>query len=238
MSAIYTSVENVRFPSHGACGPNLLAAATCSTPKTCSVCAATEGETLVAYFTEYGLDAKLLDKSGEYGLPVACYQDESKTTIATVTIEDYKTIASDKTHEALDGYEWKILSIKMHFDDENAWYYGFKGFNYLWCGKYVCEPADDDEDTGLLFGNGIVQSFVWNGVEYTDGLLRIEESITEWLKDETGANYIDVFATVSVRVPVGYDGFVFGLETTGWEWADGTYLHEVITDNTLLFCLD
>ena len=58
------------------------------------------------------------------------------------------------------------------------------------------------------------------------------------MQDEEGKYYIDLLVTVSVRVPVGYDGFVFGLEDHTWDWPAGKYLHEVVTDNTLLFRMD
>lgn len=212
--------------------------ATYNAPKTCSVCAATEGEALVTYFAEHGLDAKLLDKSGEYELPLACGSDDTKTTVAKITVEDHKTIASDETHEALDGYEWKVLTFKMRFSDENAQQYGIAGWNYLWTDSYISKASDPNEDTTGLFEGGMAYPIAWNGVDYADGLLHIAESIGAWEKDEAGNNYLDIVVTVSVRVPVGYDGFVFGLETTDWTWAEGAYLHEAVTDGTLMFCLD
>lgn len=214
-------------------------------PKTCSVCAATEGEALVTYFEEHGLDAKILDKSGQYELPVTCYQNKNKNTIAKVTVEDYKTITSDETHEALQGYEWRVMTLKLLFDDEKAQKYGFMGYNYLWGNRYeeaIADQDEDSEDDGIideLFTTGMKQTFVWHGVEYEDGLLHIGESSTGWVtNEETGSLYLEITVTVSIRVPVGHDEFVLGLENSDWEWPDGTYLHEVITDNTLMFRFD
>lgn len=219
--------------------------ATHQTPKTCSVCGEIKGAPLVAYFTEQGLDARLLKNAGEYTYTLTCGADPSKTTVAKVVVEEYKTILSDDAHEGLDGYEWKILSLKLHFADENAVQYGFQPGGYLWTDRYVAETRDkgdeletDDGVIGELFTTGISLPIDWNGVTYQDGWLCVEESITEWLKDETGAYYIDLFVTVSVRVPSGYDGFVFGLDNAAWEWTQGKMLHEVITDNTLLFSFD
>ena len=163
------------------------------------------------------------------------YHDESKTTIAKVTVEDYKTIASDETHEAMDGYEWKVMTFKLHIHDENAQRYGFQGFHYLWVNRYDNAINDGDSDNEGLFTTGVQQTYMWNGTEYKDGVLGIEESGSEWLKDENDAYYFDIFVTVSVRVPVGYDELVFGLEHTGWDWPEGRYLHESITDSALLF---
>ena len=80
-------------------------------------------------------------------------------------------------------------------------------------------------------------AIAWNGIDYPDCLLRIDESVGAWEKDDADNWYLDIFVTVNVRVPVGYDGFIFGLEAYGWEYA-ASYLHEVITDNTLLFRFD
>lgn len=209
-------------------------------PKTCSVCSATEGEALITYFAEHGLDAKLLDKSGEYDLELLC-PDETSTTVAKVTVTDYQTVASDETHEALDGYEWKIMTINLHLFDENAQAQGFLPQMYMWYDKYTDGAIGEDIDNDVnedLFGAGIAQTFNWNGIDCTDGLLRLEESYTNWLQDDAGAYYLDFTVIVSVRVPVGYDGFVFALEKSNFEAPAGSYLHEVITGNTLLFCFD
>jgi hypothetical protein len=70
----------------------------------------------MTYFEEYGLDARILEKSGEYELVQPCAADDTKTTVARVIVEDYKTITWDETHEALDGYEWKT---RNHNDSKN-----------------------------------------------------------------------------------------------------------------------
>lgn len=214
--------------------------ATYQAPKTCETCGATEGEALVSYFAETGLDAKLLDKSGEYDIEMLC-PDEVTTTTAKVIVTDYQTIASDEAHEALDGYEWKILSFTVHFYDENAQAQGFIPQMYMWYDKYtdgaIGEGINNDVNEDL-FDAGIARTFNWNGIDYADGRLHIAESITDWLQDDTGAYYRDITVIVSVRVPVGYDGFVFALEKSSFEAPAGSYLHEVITDNTLMFCMD
>ena len=212
--------------------------ATYETPKTCTACAATEGDKLVTYFEEYGLDARIMEKSGEYELEQPCATDDTKTTVAKIIVEDYKTITSDETHEALDGYEWKILTVKQRFSDENAQKYGGNLAMYLWTGKYTSGTSEEDADQTGLFEEGMPYCVTKNGVDYPGGLLKIKEEVSDWAEDEAGVQYIDIIVTVSVRVPVGYDGFVFGLENAKWEWPEGAYLHEIITDETLMFCLD
>lgn len=207
-------------------------------PKTCEICGATEGDALVSYFDEWGLTETLCDLSGEYDLTQTCGSDTSLTTVLKVKVTDYKTIASDETHAALDGYEWKIMTYNIHLWDANAQKHGISTYNYMWDSFYIGEtPGANGDNTGL-FENGMAHPFTWNGTEYPDGLLHISESVSPWEKDENGNLYLDITVTVSVRVPVGYDGFVFGLEGHNWEWPEGKYLHEVITDNTLLYRFD
>lgn len=209
--------------------------ATYEAPKTCETCGATEGEALVAYFVESGLIEKLCDKTAEHDFVQTCGTDTTKTTVGKVTIENYQTLASDDSHAALEGYEWKVMTIKMHFFDENAQKDGINSWNYLWNNFYIGEPNNAEVDTTGLFEDGMAYTINWNGAEYTGGLLAIAEAVDGWQQDENGNNYLDIVITVSVRVPVGYDGFIFGLEGYGWESADGAYLHEAVTDNTLLF---
>lgn len=213
-------------------------------PKTCSVCKATEGGPLAGYFAVSGLEDRLLAPAGEYSYTLIC-GDETKSTVAQVIVEEHKTVPSDDTHQPMEGYEWKILRLKLHFADENAVKYSFYPGGYLWTDKYEAHVSDTEDEAknenGVmedLFTTGIPGSFVWNGIEYTEGWIHIEEKTTEWMQDAEGNYYIDLYITVSVRVPVGYDGFVFGLEDHTWEWTAGKYLHEVVTDNTLLFRMD
>lgn len=208
-------------------------------PETCSVCNTTQGEPVVTYFETHGLDEKLLDHSGEYILPLACYGNEHEITNAKVTVEDYRTITSDEDHEAMDGYEWKVMELKIRIDDENGQKYGSMGFHYLWSNRYeeaIGEEEDEDGVNDDLFVNGIEQKLQWKGEEYENGWLRIKETNDGWLvNEETGAPYFEFKIVVSLRVPVGYDEFVLGLESSLWEWPEGVYLHEAITENTLLF---
>lgn len=212
--------------------------ATYEAPKTCETCGATEGEALVAYFDESGLVEKLCDKTAAYDFVQTCGTDTTQTTVGKITVENYHTIASDETHAAMDGYEWKVMTFKMHFSDETAQQYGINTWNYLWNNYYICEPNDAAVDTTGLFEDGMAYTINWNGAEYADGLLAIAEAVDGWQQDENGNNYLDIVITVSVRVPVGYDGFIFGLEGYGWDGPDGAYLHEAVTDNTLLFRFD
>lgn len=210
--------------------------ATYDAPKTCETCGATEGEALVTYFAEHGLMEKLCDKTAEHEMPFASYDHEDVITVTKVTVEDYQTIVSDDTHEAMDGYQWKIMTFKIRFYDENAQKYGINVPYYLWTDIY--DVAYNDETDEGDPHKGIPMTVTWNGIDYTDCILHLAESMDGWEKDENGNNIVDIDIVVSIRVPVDYDRFVWGIETAGWEWPEGTYLHDVITDNALLFRFD
>ena len=212
--------------------------ATYEAPKTCSVCGATEGEALVSYFAEYGLDTRLLDKSGEYELPAPCYDDPDKTTMAKITVESYDIFASDDTHEAMDGYEWRVITINARYDDENAQKYGMYGY-YIVYGDYYENYDEGIEDVSE--NDAGTYTTIWNGVEYTECLAEIRHgNFSDWTKDENGNLYRETGSTITFRVPVGYDGRVVAV--LPYVEDDSVYvgkqLHEIVTDTTLLFRLD
>lgn len=153
--------------------------ATYDSPKICTVCAATEGERLMTYFEEYGLEERILGKSGEYQLEQPCAADDTKTTVARIIVEDYKTIPGDETHEALDGYEWKILTLIQRYSDENARKYGGNLGMYLWTGKYASGTPQEDDDHSGLFEGGMPYCVTKDGVDYPDGLLKIREEASD-----------------------------------------------------------
>lgn len=135
--------------------------ATCTEPQTCSVCGETEGEALGHTFTEanYQQPATCTVCGGTEGKPIQpnfekngfsyvpaelgvaypyetqCYVNPNYTTVGSVTFSDYKVFTSDDTHEALDGYEWRAVTITFTFDDDNVWKYGytwsFYSYDYL-----------------------------------------------------------------------------------------------------------
>ena len=130
--------------------------ATCTEPKTCSVCGATEGEALghewlentpnyqqaktcsrcnetegdplEAEFAKKGFAVET-DWDKEYTMTVPCYNDKSKTTVGKCSFTNLRRVVSDDALglEAADGYEWLIFDHIDKYDDENAVEYGFLG---------------------------------------------------------------------------------------------------------------
>lgn len=207
--------------------------ATYQTPKTCTVCGAAEGEALVAGYIEHAMAERLLDKTAEYDLTVPCYSDETQYTIGKLTVDSYEIFASDETHEAMDGYEWRVMVLRIRFSDENATSKGvgavrYMSDDYYYTGKATEQPEDGTNHFELE----------WNGAYYGECTSQKIFDATDWLKDENGNYYLDCIITFSYRVPIGYDGVVVGVSPAAMDWPVGTSLYEVIDDTARLFRMD
>lgn len=204
------------------------------TPKTCSACGVSEGEPLTAYYAEYGLEERLLDKSGTYVLSLPCYYDAYKTTTGIVTVVDYTTFASDETHEALEGYEWRILTVSVRFADENAAVYGVNGFMRLSSNYYESDGASEPPEDGEYQ----IYSVTWQGKTFAECAMTYGGGWSDWMEDENGNHAIECTCIFTYRVPVGYDGAVAGVADMAMTMEPGSHMHENINDSTLLFRLD
>lgn len=191
--------------------------ATCSTPKTCSVCGETAGEALghmmteanyqqpatcevcgetvgaplTAYFEAEGLtcDAEL---DIPYPYTVLCYDNQDYTTTGKVIFSDYKTFASDETHEAIEGYEWQTVTVTRVFDDDNANEYGF--LSDIGTRDYYLGDVDSEIEYTLNY----------NGKDYDKCTTEYELlQNSGWVKQ----SYTLVYR-FTMRVPEGYDGCV------------------------------
>lgn len=210
--------------------------ATYTAPSTCEICGETEGEKLLSYFEKTGLIDRLVDHSESREMVQTCLNDASKQAIVTVSVDDYRTIQSDETHEAADGYEWKILTLNMNIADENVWDYGIR-LHYFWGDCFYKDSGYVDTEGSIFDENGKPTSITWEGVNYEESRIAVSESLSDWTVNEEGIHCADFTIIVSVRMPQGFDGFIFGLEDDVWEWTEGCLLDEVVTDNTLLYRL-
>ena len=223
--------------------PHTWVDATCTEPKTCSVCGATEGEALghtlseanyqdapvctvcgetvgeplTPDFVTYGIAADLV--VGEhYALETNCYDDPAFRTVADVSVVDYNIFEADDTHEAKDGYEWRVATFQLVFSDENAWNYGYY---YSYCMEdYYDIRLHDDTATHDDDGNATYT------VNYHG-----EDKEVFCRKDMLYQGWDDQVATctflVSYRVPVGYDGCVFGVMDKAIEYPEDGYIFDV-----------
>ena len=240
--------------------------ATCSEPKTCSVCGETEGdalehtlseanyqqaavcevcgesvgEPLQADFEKYNLTEHMVELDQEYDYKTSCYDDSAYMTVGKVIFSNYQTFDSDETHEAKEGYEWKMVDVTAVFGDENAREYGILPDS--WVDDYY--DIIKCVDTSVTDDNGIDHFTVnWNGVDYTECCDIWDSGWNGWT-DNTNPAYrdwerINVFQLhLAVLVPAGYDGIVLGVYNNAVDWGDGLYVFEVDNTDTLFFRMD
>lgn len=192
--------------------------ATCTAPKTCSVCGATEGEPLGHDLTEANYQSPAIcricneavgeklpaslenrgiafaEPNVDYELSTPCKNSDLMTS-GKVRFENYRIVDSDKTHEAKEGYEWRIVNIHYIFSDENAHVYGYTfGSNNL-------DYYTDRFETQKKDGNSI--SIVhYNGEKYAVDF-RYAELANSWEDDSA-----NIILEVAVNVPKDYDGVI------------------------------
>jgi len=162
-------------------------------PKTCSVCAGTEGDPIPSDFESLGLRFNVEEVGVSYPLTLGGKD-------FTYTIDHYAVFASDDSHAALEGYEWRTVSHRAEclqgsiprtlntYGDYND-YYSMDGFN----------DSVVPMDTNHLFAATFTVNYY--GVDYTDCCFQIEKSNL----DNTASGW-KLEETMSFRVPVGYDG--------------------------------
>lgn len=160
---------------------------------TCKVCGATVGEPLQADFEKENISCNAeLDKT--YSCISFCNREAGLdyTTILKATFSDYKTFASDDTHEALEGYEWKTITVSFVAEDDNAQEYGF---------DTTLRVDDYYNGEALVIGENYTINY--NGVDYDECFIDYKSENSGWIGDIYTSKYI-----FSLRVPEGYDGNV------------------------------
>lgn len=202
------------------------------TPKTCSVCGETEGDVLTPSFVEHGL-AINAEEGVTYDYVTACYNNPSYTTVGHLTFSGYQTVTDTASLglEDKEGYEWRTLHVKVLFDDENAWLYGISlkacQENY-----YDIEGWDDSSREDAA-NNQAFYTVNYNGIDYQDCTIKAVAQNSGWV-DKT----VTVDHDWYVRMPIGYDGVVFGYRNSQVEWKEGMYVYDVADENTLFFRMD
>lgn len=126
------------------------------------------------------------------------------------------------------------MSGSLRFFDENARNYGVS-FGYLVDNYYdVEEQAKSEVD----LGDGTMQFAVnFNGTDYPECLVNTgSENVfpKSWWENGVLTEKFERY----VRVPVGYDGMVFGFRDSGIEKSEGQRIYDIADRNTLLFRLN
>lgn len=199
---------------------------------TCTVCGETVGDALTPYFVEYDIKGQFMEVGKSYDYVTGCYTNLDYKTIGQATITDYQTFASDDTHEAKEGYEWKTLEMQIVFSDENAWNYA-ASVSWVYGDYYSNEDEDNDNEADDNEAHSFTVNF--NGLDYTECSFEETYGFGKWQADKT----ITWTQTYEYLLPVGYDGVILGwYDTSVGEWEDGMHMHDVFNDDSLLFRLD
>ncbi len=188
--------------------PHTLTEANYQQPATCTVCGGTEGEPLPAYFEEEGLEC-VAEIGIRYPYPVECSVDRSYITTGKVHFSDYEIFVSDDTHEALEGYEWRAVTITFQFTDDNAYAHGYFARMGMY-DYYVDEENEENEEnfSDPNFYESEPYTINYNGVDYEECLNTYERLRNGWVARMATEEW-----RVYFRVPVGYDGCVVGART-------------------------
>lgn len=228
--------------------------ASCTEPEICSVCGETRGEPLghdaapadywsasvcsrcgeeleaqlTPDFVSSGLDARFMEKGKTYNYRTICHDDNSLSTVGKATVTRYDIVKSEGEElEARDGYEWRIVTFEVVFDDDNANEYGMSISNCL--EDYYDVRSHDDS---LLYDDSTGRDsfdIVWKGQTYR-GCSFLDSGFSGW-KDKVNTFTCSFYA----QVPVGYDGIVVGLRNRGVPWPDDAYILDLDNSDTLFF---
>ena len=188
----------------------------------CEVCGETVGEPLQAYFEKYGLECNA-EEDITYTVTVPCYENPEYTTEEKITFSDYKVFESDESHEAKEGYEWRAVTMTFIFDDENAYKYGYEGFDWRILDYY-------DEAWNDVSGTDVIN---YNGIDYPQW-----EFDSELLQDGWDNKIYTGQQRLYFQTAIGYDGFVIVLLPRDGKWytsPEDAPSYACIDDDAILF---
>ncbi len=197
-------------------------------PKTCEVCGATEGEPLEA--KHKGI--KFVEADTETDMKMILDGDPNKTNTAKVWFDNYRIFDSDETHEAKEGYEWR--SVDMHLaigDDTEYKKYSYHEANAV--GEYY---QDNDWENDKITVNYLGEDYV---CDHVLTVLKEEKDVPNpdykrfgWTGEGTSTyEYNEAFL-----VPKGFDGmFVCFLDINEYDLKDGDF---DALENKVCFRLD
>ncbi len=185
----------------------------------CTRCGASVGEPLTPEFETHGLSDALLSPGDTATVTLRCLHEDLPLT-GTVSVSELSVFASDETHPARDGFEWRSVTLEIVFDDENAYYYGIGGVTGCNEDYYGIVLHDktlqyDASDPGVS-----TYTVLWNGEEY-ECERREAASFSDWDGFRKVLTY-----RFDALVPVGYDGVVVGVSPV-LDWPAGAHIYDV-----------
>jgi len=204
-------------------------------PETCSICGKTKGFELTPEFETRDLQTNM-ELNTAYKYTTVCSKDDTLTTEATVTVVSDTIITSDETHPAKDGYNYRIVVIKLVFGDFNSNEYGFR-YNY-----FTTDYYDITEFTNSYSYNSQTQlnEFTLNyyGVDYPCTLDTVITK-TDWKKSADDLYTKTITITQEYFIPEGYDGLIIGIRDSSIDVSDCTYIYQYYNpDQFLLYRME
>ena len=180
----------------------------------------------------------------EVGVPYAftnqCYENEDYDTTGELTVTSYEIFESAEGYEALEGYEWRVVTVEVRFFDDNAWDYGISSPGTNSEDYYNVKLHDDTselvEETDTYYQSRY--TIIHNGQETDAYSFYNYGSWSGWSTDEAGNHESTYSQTWDFLVPIGYDGCVVGFRSRRVEWPDGAYITDLNPDDFLLFRLN
>ena len=200
-----------------------MAEANYQAPATCQRdgCGFTEGEALEAGFAGHGLTVINAELNKEYDYITSCWDKPELKTTGKLVLSDYQTFESDDSHEAVEGYVWHTVTATITFSDENAWNHGMRVQDFQ---SNYFQPTPWKSET---------QPINFNGIEYDKYAKVWSEYKTDgWDMENKRIVYT---ITIAWRMPVGYDGYMFGFYDGSITPVDGQYIWEFMNPETLVF---
>ena len=209
-------------------------------PQTCSVCGKTQGYALRPAFETHGLKINITELGEEYDYLTSSADGPSYKTWGKLSISNYRIFEGNEDCPALEGYEWHAVSVKIRFYDNIAFYRGMSLDNSI--ENYYDIDGWDASQTYLEEEDMIQYTCSINGIDYTQCLYYDTKTVwSGWTNNpETGISECSATFNQYIRVPVGYDGAVFGYYDAGidWTWGDGQHVYDIADDYILFFRLD
>lgn len=203
-------------------------------PEICMVCGEQVGEPLPADFETYGLTAHLVQPEQEYDYHTMDYT-ETSPIVGKARFSHCRVFTSDETHEAREGYEWRIAEITVVYGDGWNATYDFNDYYNIAALNYSFVP--DDSMEGAVYAGSFTVN--WNGADYTECHFALFEEMSDWIPNADPAHPDwDTVCTDTIRyevlVPIGYDGIVCALINCGVE-TENKHLFEWDNSDSLFF---
>jgi len=149
----------------------------------------------------------------------------SYRTVGDIQLSNFRIIEGDDLREAREGWEWRIVDIRMAFGDDFAHWLGF-----TWAAVYGIDYYAFSLDENVSSSSDGLHTIYWNGNSY-EIYQRLE------LAGDWGDWYFEMLGTFTVHAPIGYDGAVIAFFNGAQLPTEGATVptSELIDDDTLWF---